>query len=242
MPPKFRAIPQSQLVQLLKASIGTIDDLIKRIQAYDTMSAEEYFQQYHERVRVRRTEWPIVAIAVADEYEMTDEEVQGNLQWLSSLNAINRRALWLVNNGQPVINMMLALVDHVVGANMMSKEPGGAPHIARLYGVNMIDGVVCSKCKCIREREYMAIHELHPECNVEADRNRMREAKMVKVEDIGDAIAVRMAGVNHELVSEFWAIYAPEWVQDAIKIYKQNETYAGLSLSEFLKQMKPNDM
>lgn len=234
---KCASLTQAKLVGLLKAAIGLIDDTSRRLIAFTTLDSDQYFHLYREGITIRNHCLPDYFTVGLHEAMVPDDNVDQQLAYLESINAVNRLALNKVLKGEPVTNTTLMLLDPVIGG---SAPTNNRHNISAVYAVSMIEAVSCEKCKIVKEKDYMLKHKLHPECLVESDRARMQETGMVKVEDINNAIAVRAAGIQHEMVSEFYAVYAPAWVADAIKIYHQNENYAGMNLDEFLKSMKPD--
>lgn len=234
---KVVEITQAKLVGLLKASIGTINDISKRLIAFSTLSAEQYFHLYREGVTINRPAMPDYFTVAVDEHFEPDNDLDAHLGFLEGINAVNKTALHKAERGEPVAGVSLMLTDPIVGGQVAN---GSHRNLYTIYTVSMVEAVICERCKMAKEKAHMSTHRLHPECQVETDRARMNDNGMVKIEDINNAIAVRSAGISHEMVSEFWAVYAPSWVTDAIKIYHQNKDYAGMPLDEFLRQMKPD--
>lgn len=234
---KIVEISPDRLKCLLKAAIETINDTARRLIAFNTLNVEQYFALYREGITLRNHCLPDYFTASIEETlnPNGESEIDNQLAFLESVNARNRSALNKVLRGEPVADIKLTLLEPIIGtqAKLTNRR-----NVAVFYTVSMIEAIKCERCQMAKEKDQMPKHKLHPECQIEADKARVRGRGMVKIDDIDCAIAVRSSGVVHEMVSEFYAVYAPAWVNDAIKIYQQNENYAGMPLDEFLRTMK----
>lgn len=62
----------------------------------------------------------------------------------------------------------------------------------------------------------------------------MANAKWVKIYGIDNIRAVRKAKLPFDGLDIGAGLWVPSWVAKAIKVYQQNEGYAGMDLAEFL--------
>ncbi len=232
-------IERSHLFPLLIKSTQYIDSLMGHL---NSSSADTYFERYREGILISKLAWP-KCFTVLNNVDTTIEPLgstisqDDGLEFLASLRAINGQAINEINRGNPLINNWIYLTDEIVGPGLLKKS---ASNVGTVYSIKLIDGVHCDKCLIIRERTDMEKHQLHPECIIQADKNRMDEKGYIKIESLDDMLAVRQADVDHEMISAFWSAYVPTWVNEAIKTFhKSGSEFAGMELAEFLRAMKP---
>lgn len=109
-----------------------------------------------------------------------------------------------------------------------------------LYSYHLIDGMTCDKCGYVIRREHIAEHDAHPVCRISADVKGMRDSQWTKI-DFNIAMELAAANIECKPIAKFYDMYTPEWVKSAVDIYTKDSGFAGLSLGEFVKKMKPHE-
>ncbi len=240
---RYKRIEADSLVAMLKDGIKYIDNISVR---FSEINTDAYFDHFRDNIVLNKSNWPkwcsildAEAAVATKGLHLKDAMEAGEvaLRTLASMNASNTAALAAVKAGLSVINQKIYLLDGIVSP-ILGKA--SLNNIGTIYPVSMIDGVMCDTCRAIRDRKEMGEHKFHPECIIEADKNRMKAKEFVKVDGMAELLAIREAGIAHEMVSTFYDIWTQPWVVDAIDAYRKSGTeYAGMTLAEFLRAMKP---
>lgn len=106
---------------------------------------------------------------------------------------------------------------------------------------HILDGQVCQYCGAVYPSNKMARHQLSQICKIDSANRDLREQQWQPVEDGPEIRAIREAGIAMELRPNGFTMWAPPWVKDAMEQFKRNNGFAGMSLTEYLNKMKPED-
>lgn len=115
------------------------------------------------------------------------------------------------------------------------------PRIKNVGSITMmksIFGVTCIHCGQHHKFDSLADHQLSPACPIAADKKQMLDKGWVRLEDMAEIMATKRAGIETEAKVEHYGIWAPPWVKQALKSFRESG-YAEMSLEEFLVKMKP---
>lgn len=126
---------------------------------------------------------------------------------------------------------------------MVEDSPDGEGQLIRLTTV--IDGRTCENCDKPFPADWIERHKASWVCPVEGGASKAEKAGFVRIGNNKDANAVRNAlNIPSMLVPTQMMVFAPKWVVDGITAFHRNgDSYAGLSLSEFLEKLggEPTD-
>lgn len=97
----------------------------------------------------------------------------------------------------------------------------------------------CLKCRHIASYTTMLKHEDGQLCTTRQAQESANLAGLKQLTIDKEIEAVRRSGVEFERKPARYIYFVPEWVAHAIKAYKKQGKYAGMSLDEFLSKCKP---
>jgi hypothetical protein len=111
-----------------------------------------------------------------------------------------------------------------------------------LHGITIVEGVMCPYCKQHVCKSDMDQHLLSPQCYLDTETLKVKEMGYEQVFDINEMIAVRQSVVaEYKMVPTYITFYVPPWVGQALKIYRESNGFADMTLTEFLATMKPGN-
>jgi hypothetical protein len=156
---------------------------------------------------------------------------------VAGLIDINRAAIQKIDTSQSLIGTTLYVSEidlQIKNPQMINKG------YYNLVSITIIEGVTCPYCKQHVCKNDMDRHLLNPQCYLDTETLKVKEMGYEQIFDINEMIAVRQSVIaEYKMVPMYINFYAPPWVAQALKIYRESDGYAGMTLTDFLATMKP---
>lgn len=111
-----------------------------------------------------------------------------------------------------------------------------------LSSARLFRGIMCADCGEVVNAQTYKAHRQSMKCMTMTMNRDVRETGYSEVDHGPHITAIKKSGIEIEVRPTGYAIWAPEWVKEAIKAYEEHKAgggFAGLSLSEYLEKMKP---
>lgn len=186
---------------------------------------------------------PIV-IKRAVEYIVDDTTQAEGLAVLSTAMECDKLALNHVTADEPLSGTVY--IEHLPWAH--TPPPKQWSVVTKFHNIRFSEVAMCARCGTLRLISDMQYHKLHPECDIVHSRKKAESDGLVKVSDMAVFLAARTAGVCSRAIPTYYDTYVPQWVADAVKLFKDNtadgdgneEGFGGMSLAEFLRKMRPD--